>query len=78
MMQITGKVVSGPFGTGSKSEREAIYLEAEDGQRYVLRRAGANAFADPMLEPLLGRQVICQGKIVGYTLLADSIEPAPQ
>ncbi|MEX2282230.1 MAG: hypothetical protein WEE89_07080 [Gemmatimonadota bacterium] len=76
-MKIIGKVVSGPFAAGSKSEREAIYLEADDGQRYVLRRAGANAFDDGTLEPLLGQQVICRGKIIGYTLLADSIEPVP-
>jgi hypothetical protein len=75
-MQITGTVTKGLFGAGTKSEREAIYLDADDGERYVLRRIGENALHDPWLEQLLGQRVICAGTIVGYTLLANSIEPA--
>lgn len=73
-MEIAGRVVRGAFGTGSKSEREAIYLEADDGERYVLRRPGANAFFDPELERLLGQRVLCRGNLTGYTLLAESIQ----
>ena len=39
---LTGTVVRGSFGKGSKSEREAIWLEA-DGRRLVLRRKGGPA-----------------------------------
>jgi hypothetical protein len=74
-MEFRGKVVKGPLGAGSKSEHEATYLETDDGERYVLRRVGGNAFADPALVPLVGQHVTCVGKVVGYTLLADSIEP---
>ena len=56
MMEFRGKVVRAMFGTGSKSEHEATYLETDDGERF-------------------GRRVTCTGKLIGYTLLADSIEP---
>ena len=75
MMEFRGKVVRAMFGTGSKSEHEATYLETDDGERYVLRRVGGHAFNDPGLDPLIGRRVTCTGKLIGYTLLADSIEP---
>ena len=74
-MECRGKVVKAPFGRGSKSEHEAAYLEADDGERYVLRLAGGHAFADPALDAFTGQRVVCTGKLVGYTFLADSIEP---
>ncbi len=67
-MHLTGQVVKKPFGTGSKSEREAIMLETDEGE-YVLRRQGGNPFHDQELEKLVGKTIEVDGKITGYTLL---------
>ena len=74
--EVRGTVGRSAFGTGSKSERAAVYLDTDEGERYVLRLAGGNAFHDPALEPYIGQRVVCHGTITGYTFLADSIEPA--
>lgn len=68
-----GVVVQGPFGTGSKSEREAFWLETPD-TRLVLRRKDGPSYGDPALEAFVGRRVACDGFIVGYLLLAERIE----
>jgi hypothetical protein len=70
---LTGTVVRGSFGKGSKSEREAIWLEAT-GRRLVLRRKGGPSFDDHSLEKYIGKRVKCDGFVVGYTLLAEQIE----
>ena len=69
---ITGAVVRAPFGTGSKSEREAIWLDTGD-QRLVLRRKDGPSFGDRALDKFVGKRVTCDGFIVGYTLLAERI-----
>jgi hypothetical protein len=73
---VTGTVVRGPFGTGSKSEREAVWLESAIG-RFVLRRKDGPTFADRALEKYVGKRVECDGFIVGYTLLAERIAILP-
>ena len=70
---LTGTVVRGVFGKGSKSEREAVWLEA-DGRRLVLRRKTGPSFADDALDKYVGKRVKCDGFVVGYTLLAERIE----
>jgi hypothetical protein len=66
----TGSVVKRPFGVGSKSERDAIFLVTKD-KEFVLRRQGGNAFFDPALEKLVGNEVRCTGVVTGYTLLVS-------
>jgi hypothetical protein len=66
----SGSVVKRPFGVGSKSERDAVLLVTTD-KEYVLRRQGGNAFSDPALEKLVGKQVRCTGVVTGYTLLVS-------
>lgn len=66
----SGSVVKRPFGVGSKSERDAVLLVTKD-KEYVLRRQGGNAFFDPALEKLVGKQVQCTGTVTGYTLLVS-------
>jgi hypothetical protein len=73
---LTGAVVRGPFGAGSKSERQAVWLEAAEG-RYVLRRKDGPTFADAALEKYVGKRVTCDGFIVGYSLLAERIDIVP-
>jgi hypothetical protein len=70
---LTGTVVRGPFGTGSKSEREAVWLETAD-ERLVLRRKNGPTYGDKTLDRYVGKRVECDGFIVGYSLLAEKIE----
>ena len=42
---LIGAVVRGPFGTGSKSERQAVWFETAEG-RFVLRRKEGPTFGD--------------------------------
>jgi hypothetical protein len=70
---LTGAVVRAPFGTGSKSERQAIWLETAQG-RYVLRRKEGPTYDDAALDKYVGKRVKCDGFVVGYTLLAERIQ----
>ena len=70
---LTGAVVRGPFGTGSKSQRQAIWLETADS-RLVLRRKDGPTFGDRALDRYVGKRVRCDGFIVGYMLLAERID----
>ena len=74
---VTGTVTRGPFGTGSKSEREAVWLESGMG-RFVLRRKDGPTFGDRALDKYVGKRVTCDGFIVGYTLLAERIAIVPE
>jgi hypothetical protein len=69
---LRGTVTRGRHATGSKSEREATFLETVRG-RYILRRKEGPAFADSSLDRFVGKQVQCDGFIVGTTLLAEKI-----
>lgn len=70
-MQFTGQVIKKPFATGSKSERTAILLATDTGE-YVLRRQGGNPFHDETLEQLVGKHIVAEGVLTGYTLLLAS------
>ncbi len=67
-MTFRGKVVTKPFGRGSKSEHEAVYLETSAGD-YVLRRAGGNPFRDVKLDSLVGKEITCEGFTTDHTLI---------
>jgi len=73
---LTGTVSRGPFGAGSKSERDAVWLETAD-DRYVLRRKEGPSFDDRALEKYVGKRVKCDGFIVGYSVLAERIKILP-
>ena len=74
---LTGAVVRAPLGTGSKSEREAVWLETIDRRRFVLRRKDGPTFGDRQLDKYVGKRVKCDGFIVGYMLLAERIRALP-
>ena len=69
---ITGTVERGPFGAGSKSARDAVWVNTAQG-RFVLRRKDGPTFDDAALNRYVGKRVTCNGFIVGYSLLADRI-----
>jgi hypothetical protein len=71
-MEFTGLIVKKPFGAGSKSEHDALYIVAPSGE-YLLRRSGSNPFEiDRELEALVGAQVFCSGELSGYTLFVSN------
>jgi hypothetical protein len=63
-----GRVVRRQLSPASKSEREAVVLETPGGD-LVLRRRGGNAFADPVLDELVGHRIRGTGQRTGYTLI---------
>lgn len=69
---IKGTVERRPFGTGSKSARDAVWIDTPQG-RFVLRRKDGPTFDDKALDRYVGKRVTCHGYIVGYSLLADRI-----
>jgi hypothetical protein len=74
-MQQSGFIVKRPFAVGSKSERQGIFLVADGGHEFVLRRQGGNPFFDSELEKLVGQKVVCQGSVIGdYTFLASDLK----
>jgi hypothetical protein len=72
-MEVAGLVIKKAFGTGSKSERQAVVLRTADGD-YVLRREEGLAYRDPTLERLVGRRLRCRGTLSGYTFFMTSYE----
>ncbi len=73
---LVGLVTRGPFATGSKSERDAIWIETDEG-RFILRRKDGPAFGDRSFDGFIGQRVSCDGFIIGYVVLAERIAPAP-
>ncbi len=71
-MVVTGRVVKKPFAVGSKSERQAVVLQASDGHEYLLRRRGGNAYYDEALDALVGHTIQAEGQPHGYTFLMDT------
>jgi hypothetical protein len=66
---VAGTVSRSLVHPGSKSERHAVILETPEGRRYILRRHGGPAFADPELEPLVGKSLVADGLESGDTLI---------
>lgn len=73
VVALRGRVTQGEYGKGSKSEREAVFIETTSG-RYILRRKTGPVFGDAELTRYVGHEVECDGFVVGTTLLAERIE----
>jgi len=69
---LTGKVIQKIFGEKSKSEHNAVYLQTDDAT-YQLRRFGGNAFSDPILNKLVGKNITATGILTGMLFLAKEI-----
>ncbi len=59
-VELTGKVIVEEFGTGSKSQHEAVFLVVGD-KKYRLKMKGGNPFYDPALHQYAGKNI----KIIG-------------
>jgi hypothetical protein len=75
-VELTGRLLRDQVAPGSKSERTAVVIEADDGQTYFVRRRGAPAWGedDPNLAALVGRRVRVVGSVIAGTVLADEAE----
>lgn len=67
-IEVSGQVTKHLAGQGSKSERQATFLETDDGT-YLLRRRGGNPFSDPKLNDLVGKRIRCKGILTEHTLI---------
>jgi len=67
MREFVGKVTKRPFAVGSKSERNAVRLDTDEGS-FVLRREDGNPLFDPELDKLVGKTIRCTGETDDYTL----------
>ena len=74
-LKVRGRVVRKMFAKGSKSEREAVFLETGNGD-YLLRRMDGDPYHDPKLDKLVGSDVICTGMLKDYLLILTE-EPRP-
>jgi hypothetical protein len=70
---LRGTVIEAAFARGSKSERNAPFLQTVD-QRYLLRRRGGPSYGDATLARFVGHAVECDGTVTSYLLLVDRIE----
>ena len=70
---LRGRVALSMYGEGSKSEREAVFLETSAG-RYILRRKTGPVFGDAELTQYVGHQIECDGFLLDTTFLAERIK----
>lgn len=73
---LSGRLVREVMDRGSKSERPALRLVLEDGQRVLLRRQGGHPIRDPVLEALEGQVLRVFGKQRDGYFLVQDLDPA--
>ncbi len=71
--KLRGKVIKQIFAENSKSEHKAVYLQTSQAT-YQLRRLGGNAFSDPVLNKLVGKNITATGILTGMLFLAKEIK----
>jgi hypothetical protein len=71
-VELSGLVTRGRVGGDSKSGREAVTLQSNDGTTYILRKLGGPAFGDESLDSLVGNALTVNGLAVGDTLIMKS------
>ena len=69
---LSGLVERATVGSGSKSERSAITLAADDGRRYTLRLRDEPSFGPSQLDDLVGRRITTEGLAIDTTLIVKS------
>lgn len=61
---LKGHVVKQPYAVHSKSEHNAVCLQESRGGSYRLQIIDGEAFSDPRLEQLVGKDIVATGKVV--------------
>jgi hypothetical protein len=70
--KIQGIVTREPFAPGSKSERDAVMIRADDGRRLLLRlRGGPGMGDDPALDVLVGKSIVAEGFATSTTFIVE-------
>jgi hypothetical protein len=67
--RISGTVARTRIAPGSKSDHVGVVLRTDDGEEYVLRRTGGNAFHDEELEKLVDTSITATGLVAGGTFV---------
>lgn len=67
-VELSGEVTKHLASKGSKSERQGVFLETDQGT-YLLRRQGGNPFSDPQLNELVGKRIHCKGILTEHALI---------
>lgn len=76
IVELSGEVIEKTVDLGSKSERRAVLLKADDGVDYVLRRKGGPGFGrDDRLSALVGSSITTHGVALGRTLIIKDWHP---
>lgn len=70
---LRGHITQDVYGKGTKSERQAVFIETADN-RYIFRRKKGPAFGNYELNQYIGHEIECDGFLIGKTLLAERIE----
>ena len=65
-----GLVTTKRVSIGSKSERDAVVLTADEGE-FILRRIGGNPFNDEALNAIVGSRVEIEGTLEDRVLRFD-------
>lgn len=68
---VSGMVERETVDGGSKSERPAIVLLADDGQRYTLRLRDEPAFGTSKLDEIVGCRISTEGIAIDTTLIVE-------
>ncbi len=70
--KIQGHVTREPVAPGSKSDREAVMIRADDGRRLLLRIKGNPALGDPALDVLVGKHIVAEGVVTSTAFIMES------
>jgi hypothetical protein len=70
---LRGRITHGVYAKGTKSERETVFIETVDN-RYIFRLKKGSAFGNDELNQYIGHDVVCDGFLIGNTLLAERID----
>lgn len=68
---LSGKVHKRTVNVGSKSEHETVTL-VTDSKEYILRRKGGKAFADSILNGLVGKTIETTGTVHSTIFIMDT------
>ena len=76
-MEIKGNIFRKTVSKGSKSEHSAVCIRIDE-KTYQVRERGKNAFNNPELDSLVGKEIQASGDIVGnvffvrnYTVIGE-------
>ena len=73
-ISISGEIISKRVAVGSKSECDGFFILKNDGNQVRVRMRDENAFMQPTLKSLVGKQCEATGFFHGYMFMALTIK----